>query len=295
MGIANHITLLRGTLFTVCFGFAFIPPRPGYVWAPFLLYTTALVFDFVDGYLARMTGSESAIGEILEHEYDSFGVIIASIVAWSWGALPFVFVPVAFGRYIYLLAARIRTLRGRTMQPLVYTMSGRVIAGLYMGFLAAALIPELPTPLLRAGAPFFLVPFVGGFVRDWLIATGYLRTEGGVYESIRRFVNRWMLGVVPIFVRIIAALFCALLAVESGGVPGVALAVAALLLAAGASARAAALFAMGMLAFVVFRQLGHSPHIVVAFALSTAVLVLGSGRLSLARPEERPFAVRIGR
>ncbi len=293
-GLANHLTLLRGTLLSVCFGFAFILRRPEYTWFPFVLYAVALALDFVDGYLARITGNETTAGEVLEHEYDSLGVIAASVVAWSWGALPFIFVPVAFGRYIYLAAERIRILRGRPMHPLTYSISGRVIAGLYMGFLAASLMPALPPPLLRAGAPFFLVPFIGSFLRDWLIGCGTLRTDGSIYTWCRRFVSRWLLGVFPVFVRTIAALACVVTAVESGGLSSGMLVTAALCLAVGAFARTAALLVMAVLAFVVFPQLGGTLLIVSTFALCTAVLVLGSGRLSLARPEERPFAVRIG-
>ncbi len=293
-GLANHLTLLRGTLLSVCFGFAFILPRPEYAWIPFLLYGVALSLDFVDGYLARITGNETTAGEVLEHEYDSLGVIAASVAAWSWGVLPLIFVPVAFGRYVYLAAERIRIVRGRPMQPLTYSISGRVIAGLYMGFLAASLMPALPLPLLRAGTPFFLVPFIGSFLRDWLIACGSLRTDGSTYTWCRRFVSTWLFGVIPIFVRMIAALACVVMAVESGGLSRGILIATALLLAAGALARIAALLAMAMLAFVVFPQLGDSLLIVSTFALCTAVLVLGSGWLSLARPEERPFAVRVG-
>lgn len=293
-GVANHFTLLRGSLLTACFGYAFVLRRPEYEWVPFLLYSAALVLDFADGYLARITGNETTAGVVLEHEFDSFGVIAASVVAWSWGVLPILFVPVAFGRYIYLAAERIRVLRRRPMSPLRYSISGRVIAGLYMGFLAASLMPALPLPLLRAGAPLFLVPFIGSFLRDWLIACGTLRFDGCTYTWLSRFMREWLFGIIPVFVRMIAALACVVMSFEIGGVSRAILIVAGLLVAAGAVARTAAFLAMGTLAFVVFPQLGQSLLVVSTFALCTTVLVLGSGRLSLARPEERPFAVRIG-
>jgi CDP-diacylglycerol--glycerol-3-phosphate 3-phosphatidyltransferase len=68
LGAANWLTLLRGGLIAVLAGFVFQPTLAGgslagwVAWAPAALYIAAAALDGADGFLARVTGSETCLG-----------------------------------------------------------------------------------------------------------------------------------------------------------------------------------------------------------------------------------------
>ncbi|MFW6368382.1 MAG: CDP-alcohol phosphatidyltransferase family protein [Spirochaetota bacterium] len=294
-GVANSITVSRAGLNSACIAFAFVEPAAEWVAFPLALYVGSIVLDFFDGYIARITGTTSRMGEALEHEFDSIGVIAATAVAWSWGSLSIVYLIAAPARTIYLVAEYVRRARGGIIHPLRYTISSRIIAGLYMGFLCVALVPGFPVPLLRVGGPLFLVPLVGGFVRDWMVATGTLLPDGERYRSLSEGIRTVVLGWLPVLLRALAAGMCVLLAVHSPGTPAaVALFAGALMIALGFAARVGALGMLGVIAFPVYATTGPTAMTIAAFLLCAALVVLGSGHASLAKPEEYPFARRIG-
>lgn len=293
-GLANHITIARAWLNAGCFAFAFIPVHHAYTWYPLAFYLSSLLLDFVDGYVARITRRESEMGTILEHEFDSIGVIAAAAAGWSRGALGPIFLLVAPARYLYIAAERVRLRRGLPMQPLRYSISGRVIAGLFMGFLCVALIPGFPVLFLRVAAPIFLIPFVGGFLRDWLTATGTLSTESAFHHTAAYVLRVLMIGWVPVAARVCAAAFLVAIATSIGGIAMLLLCLSALMLSVGFAARSAAVVAIGVLAYMALPVLGAAPLLLVSVALCGSVLVLGSGYYTVAAPEEYPFATRIG-
>lgn len=294
-GAANYMTIFRAGLNSACFAFACVRPAVGWQVFPFALYVGSIVLDFFDGYVARITGRSSAMGEALEHEFDSIGVIAATSVAWSWGALPLVYLIAAPARTIYLVAEYVRRARGRAIYPLTYTISSRVIAGLYMGFLCVALIPGFPILLLRSGGPLFLLPLAGGFLRDWMVATGTLTPHGRLFRTLRTVIVSFATGRLPVVLRVLAAAMLVILAVQgTNAAATAALGIGAMAIVAGLAARGAGLVMLGVLAFHVYPYTGPEAVTVSAFMLCTAILVLGSGYFSLAKPEELPFARRIG-
>ncbi len=293
LGPGNHITLIRGALNSACVAFAVIPPESSWHFAPFFLYIFSIVLDFFDGFVARKTATTSAFGEAVEQEFDSIGVIAASAVAWSWGALPFIYLLAAPVRTYYVAGAWLRVRAGKPMYPLTPTISGRVIAGLYMGFLCVALIPVIPEPLLSAGAPFFLLALIAGLCRDWFVSTGRLDIAGSTYRRLQSWFDAVVLGWVPVVVRVTAAVLLVLVGLSLGGLWSVSLYAPALLLVLGLAGRIAALGTLALIALHIYPTYLSGPIPVLAFALAVLIVILGTGSFSVARPEEYPFARRI--
>lgn len=169
IGIANSLTLFRGFLVGLLAGFALAQTTHSSIAAlPATLYAANLILDIADGAVARATGKRSALGEVLEHELDSLGVLAASIIVVNAGTLGPWFVAVGAARYLFLAATGLRRRLGLPCRELVHSNSGRLIAGTMMAFLLAALWPGVPDGAVRAVAVPLTVLFLGGFVRDWL-------------------------------------------------------------------------------------------------------------------------------
>lgn len=178
IGIANSITLVRGFSVALLGGFALTNARTDVLaHLPALLYTINLLLDLADGAVARATEKRSALGEVLEHELDSLGVLVASAVLVSTGTLGLWFVAVGVARYLFVGSAWIRRSLGKPSYPLVHSRSGRLLAGSMMAFLAVSLWPAMPAELIRAVAPPLSAFFLAGFARDWLVVTGRLRGQ----------------------------------------------------------------------------------------------------------------------
>lgn len=293
LGPGNHITLIRGGLNSACVAFAFIPAGPSWHFAPFVLYVLSIVLDFFDGFVARKTGRTSKFGEAMEQEFDSIGVIAASAVAWSWGALPLVYMLAAPVRTYYVVGAYLRTRAGKRVYPLTPTISSRVIAGLYMGFLCVALIPVFPGTLLSAGAPFFLIALLAGLCRDWLVSTGRIDISGRWYRDMQSRFDALALGWLPVVLRCVAAGLMALVAAELEMPLSLVFSAVSILLIAGIAGRIAAVVAIAAFALHVYPALLTGAVPVAAVVLSVLILILGTGHLSVAKPEEYPFARRI--
>lgn len=200
LGAANLLTLLRGVLIAWTAGFlAFgagwlstagwfpavgsvsvfggMDPSPlsfdGYlVWLPAVCYGVAALLDAGDGALARHRGRITALGAQLDTEYDALGVLVATIVGVFGGAIPAWYLSVGFARYAFVGGVRLRRLRGRPVYELPERTPARLLAGAQMVFLAAALSPILGTDAVAVGSVVVGVPFLLGFLRDWLHVSG---------------------------------------------------------------------------------------------------------------------------
>ncbi len=293
LGPGNQITLIRGGLNSACVAFAFVPAGSSWQFAPFILYALSIVLDFFDGFVARKTGTTSKFGEALEQEFDSIGVIAASAVAWSWGALSLPYLLASPVRTYFVAGAYLRVRAGKPMYPLTPTISARVIAGLYMGFLCVALVPVFPSTLLSAGAPLFLIALLAGLGRDWLVSTGRIDISGRWYRSMQTRFNAIMLGWLPVVLRFAAAGLMAVVATDLETAPAFFFYALSILLIAGIAGRIAALAAIATFALYVYPPELTGAIPVAAFVLSVLILILGTGHYSVAKPEEYPFARRI--
>ena len=192
LGAANHATLLRGLLLAALTGFLF-SPRPGglLAWLPGLLYTLAVAIDNLDGFLARRTNRLTRLGEKLDMSFDGLGVLVAVLLAVGYGQLPFWYLSVALARYVYLAVLWVLRRLGRPTYDLPPSASRRGFAGLQMGFLAVMLWPIFTPPGTFNAAVWFALPFLAGFGRDGLIASGVLRHAGGCAVQDQCFA-RWL-------------------------------------------------------------------------------------------------------
>lgn len=188
IGLPNMITLLRGGVIAWITGFVMIdpgllvdPPAVGdpratlLAWLPALFYGTVVVMDAFDGSLARRRGSVTALGARLDTEYDSLGILVGVIVGVIGGTLPLVYLSVGLARYVFLAGYYRREVCQLATFELPARQSRRILAGVQMVFISAALSPAIGLRLASAGAVIVGVPYLFGFLRDWLYLSGRLR------------------------------------------------------------------------------------------------------------------------
>lgn len=175
--LATWVTIARAGAVAVLAGFVAtgLPTESGIGhWAPAALFAVAMVFDAVDGAIARRTDSETAFGSRLDVEVDALAILVGSGVAIVAGTLPLVFLTVAVARYLFVAGQRWRAWRGRSVSTLPANRLRRPLGGLAMLAVLLALTP-VPGPavsywfgLLVAG------PVLANFCWDWLAVSGRL-------------------------------------------------------------------------------------------------------------------------
>jgi CDP-diacylglycerol--glycerol-3-phosphate 3-phosphatidyltransferase len=178
LGVANAVTMLRGGLYAVVAGFVLVPPTTGLAWVPAVCYGTGVVLDRLDGALARTVGRETALGERLDMAFDTFGFVVAPLVAVVWGILPVWYLSLSAARFVYRGACGWRRFRGRPLHDRPDSDLGRNLAGVQMVFLTVALAPPVPTSLVGTLAPVVLAPSLAVFCRDYLSVSGRLPRSG---------------------------------------------------------------------------------------------------------------------
>jgi len=175
LGAANWVTMMRAGLLALLAGFAFSPRPEGWAaWLPGGLYITAALMDFLDGYLARINGRASRLGEILDMHWDGFGMLAACWLLVRSEQTQAWFLVIGLARYLFVAGMRIREWLGRPNYPLPPSMIRRAMAGAQMGLVGALLLPVFSPPITYAAAAVFSTPFLLGFTRDWLYVSGVL-------------------------------------------------------------------------------------------------------------------------
>lgn len=173
-GAANSLTLLRGGLYAVVAGFVVVPSTTALAWVPALCYGTGVVLDKLDGTVARTLGEETDLGQRLDMAVDTFGFVVAPLVAVLWGQLPVWYLAISAARYVYLAGIHWRRRRGRPIHDRPDSDLGKYLAGVQMVFITVALVPATPTGLVFAVAPVVLAPSLAVFGRDFLYVSGRL-------------------------------------------------------------------------------------------------------------------------
>jgi CDP-diacylglycerol--glycerol-3-phosphate 3-phosphatidyltransferase len=167
------VTAVRGAAVAVLAGFV-VAGRPVALlaWLPALLFAGEALLDAVDGALARATGTTTAFGARLDTETDALALLVGSVVTVRFGAAPAFYLAVGLARYGFVAALTLRQYRGNPVSTLPERKSRRLLAAAQMLVLAVVLVPALDTTLSRWLATVGMVPFLLGFVRDWLLVTG---------------------------------------------------------------------------------------------------------------------------
>ena len=193
-GPADRVTLGRTVLIGGCATIGImvlageLPARP---WWLLVLVVPALALDAVDGFVARRTGTASAVGARLDMEMDAALLLVLSAVSirsLGWWVL-------ALGgmRYAFVAAAWFRPqLKG----PLAFSQFRRVVAAVQGITLAVALAPIFPLPVARTAVALALILLVVSFGRDVItLERARLNT---LKPADRKPVDRSLVGWKPV-------------------------------------------------------------------------------------------------
>ncbi|MBI3160462.1 MAG: CDP-alcohol phosphatidyltransferase family protein [Chloroflexi bacterium] len=189
LGWGNILTLGRGTLIALLAGFLLLPrPAGGWAWLPAGIYILSDFTDFFDGYLARRGNHATRLGERLDMNHDSLGVLTATLLAFQYGTVPWWYALFGFARYFFVFGLWSRRRRGLPVFDLPPNPSRRVFAALQMGLVTAMLFPIFGPPATTVAATLFMIPFVAGFAYDWLHVSGRLAAPatdaGRVWDKV---------------------------------------------------------------------------------------------------------------
>ena len=192
LGVGNTISMLRGLLMAMLFGFLFSPWPGGWQgWIPGLLYTLAAMPDYLDGYFARTTDHVTRLGEILDMNVDSLGFFTATLLAFRYGQVPWWFLVVGLARYIFLAGIWLRESLGKPVYQLPFSTRRRWLAGLTMGLFFVILYPLFTPPATHFVATLFVVPVMAGFIWDWFIVSGVIPQDvGSGFSTIKNVILR---------------------------------------------------------------------------------------------------------
>jgi CDP-diacylglycerol--glycerol-3-phosphate 3-phosphatidyltransferase len=176
-----------------------------------------------------------------------------------------------------------------------------------MGFLATALLPMFRPPATTIAAMVFMIPFLAGFLRDWLVVSSRIKTgasQPAPWEEKWRCLFRERL---PVVLRVIVLLsFLAALektaAFFSGNAGGPfdifgpiarsVLLLSVVMVSLGVAGRLAALPILLLSGLWISSQ-GSDPMWCLLLVAAAALLISGSGILSLWRPEEKYLGMTV--
>lgn len=316
LGAGNLLTLLRGLALGLLAGFLLSPwPWGRLAWLPALLYTLAILADYLDGYLARITRHATLLGAQLDIEFDALGILIAAALAVHYNQLPWWYLILGLSRYLFLLGMWWRRRQGRPVHDLTPSIHRRIVAGFQMGFMSVMLWPVVSPPGTTLAGVVFALPFTASFLRDWLVVSGRLDPTSPVYLEVRQKLVVVLTYWLPVFLRIgVAAIALGLVlpALQSAahrvalfGWPGIPFPmvtataitlmafVALVMLTLGAAGR---LGALGLLtaASANIHTAGLDMGNGFLLAGSIALMLLGSGPFSCWRPEDAILSRRAG-
>lgn len=316
LGAGTATTFTRGLLLASVGGFLFSVRPPGVLaWAPALLFTTAELLDYLDGYLARRTGHLTLLGESFDIELDRLGMLVGSALAVWYRTLPWPFLLIGLASYLFQLGKWALRRTGRPVRELPRSVSRRPIAGLMMGFLSAMLWPIVKPPGTTLAGLFFIGPFLASFARDWLVVSGAVDPSAPVYQRTRSWVRAALLRWAPLAARTVVVLSLAAeisrrtarLAIEpelflqagfpfNQGVVRIFLfleVLGAILIGLGIAGRVAAFLLVFPVSFTILAGALNGGTAILLSAL-LAIMILGTGAFSIWQPEDRIFARRMG-
>jgi CDP-diacylglycerol--glycerol-3-phosphate 3-phosphatidyltransferase len=304
LGYANGITLLRGLLACMLAGFLFAPLPSGWLaWAPALLYTLDRLVDFADGYVARITRSETKLGEILDIEFDGLGILIAIALGIQYGKLPPWYLLLGLARQLFVLGMWLLRRADKPVYDLPPSEHRRMIAGFQTGFITVVLWPLWPPPVTLLAAYVMAIPLVFSFGRDWLVVSGVIDADSPGYGRARALGKLWLESWAPVVARLAAVILALPILLQPGAGGSDAAAVLSLLVIPGWAAAASVLFGIAarvgalVLAAIAALQItaaGMQWDSSVLLICAIVVVHLGPGKWALWRPEEPILRAKAG-
>ena len=291
LGAGTTVTLMRVSCLSLLSGYLLSPPTSIQLWHVAGLYAAIGAGDWLDGFLARRTHSETRLGEQLDMRVDIMGMLVAPVVAVTVGRLPVWYLVLSFAAVIFHGALALRPAMGQPshLERLRPSAHARAFAGFQMALVAAAFVPLLHGDVVRLVATVFMVPSLAAFLRDWLVATG--RLVPGT-RSYRRLIRRSIVAtrkVTPVLLRPVFAI-PAIWMMPAQGSLGPLMGICAVAVLMGFVPR---LFALGWLVTLGLAPSGTFTEGLL-LAAGSSILLLGSGYFSLYQPEEHWFFGRHG-
>ncbi|MCB9421638.1 MAG: CDP-alcohol phosphatidyltransferase family protein [Ardenticatenaceae bacterium] len=316
LGWGNGLTLMRGLFISLIAGFLFSPwPQGALAWLPMLLYTTADIADYLDGYLARITHHATVLGAQLDMEFDGLGMLIVSLLAVWYGQLPWWYLSLGLARYLFVFGLWWREKRHLPVYEMTPSVHRRIFAGFQMGFMSAILWPILPPAGTTIAGTIFAGATAVSFLRDWLVAIGWLNPHSNQYQQIRRRIYRLTTYWLPPFLRVGLMIGTAVILTNLSlrpvawtdlfvnwhlPVPAllatgwmIVLVLAGTAVTLGIMGRLLSLLLVFPLGFDIITR-GVTPANGLALACVIVLMLLGTGALSLWQPEKRFMARRAG-
>lgn len=310
LGAANWITLLRAAAVVALAGFLPVAVstvvasqesrsqlNAGWLaWAPGIIYLGLYLADLLDGYLARRQGRETELGKRLDIETDAAGLLVASLLAVILGRLPVIYLLVGLAYYPFIFGIWLRQRRELPLAALQSRPFARIIAGLQMGLVGLALLPVFHRPFLFLAASLFMTPLLIGFLRDWLVVSCKIESDRNQQTALDRWA-RSVMRTVPVTLRLVLFAGGMMMLVDFGiqwhlswhlSWQSVALGIfciCGLLATIGCMGRVAAL-CLALLLAGNQSPFGTSLLSLVVFAAAAALMITGTGALSLWTPEE---------
>ena len=296
LGAANWITLLRAAAIVGLAGF--LPAAiqcdralsGGLLWAPGIIYLGISLADLFDGFVARKQVRETELGKRLDIESDAAGILVASLVAVALGRLPAIYLLVGLAYYPFIFGIWMRKKRAlpvTTLQPRPYA---RIIAGFQMGLVGLALLPVFNPAFTHLAALIFMTPLLIGFGRDWLVVSGRVKTDLHQQSTLDRLARSLMAAPLPLVLRLVIVAGGIATLIGHSGYPShqllqVAHSLCCLLAGFGIMGRSAGLFIILMHGGNL-SPFGISAVSMLVFGAGTALMLTGTGVLSLWAPEE---------
>ncbi len=288
-GPGNSLTLLRGTLIAMLAGFLLLPRPAGWLaWLPAILYILSDFTDFFDGFLARRTNQVTGLGERLDMNHDTLGVLVVTMLAFQYGTVPWWYAVFGFARPVFLFGIWLRQQRGQPVYDLPPNPSRRGFAALQMGFVTAMLFPVLEPPGTTVAATLFMLPFTIGFLYDWFHVSGWLGQVDAVAAQRWRRIWEWVRDYLPLGLRLAVVAIYIFWTQTGLWLPapwGWLQAIAGFAIGVGFAARFFGI-AVLLLLGVQFATLGVNTPGWILLAAGTGLIFLGPGRWAVWGPEE---------
>ncbi len=307
LGLANGISIIRGFLVAAVAGFIASPLTAGgaserLAWAPGVLYLLASVLDYADGGIARITATETRLGEILDTEIDAIGLMVASLYLVFAGKAFWVYLLAGTGYFALNAAIRVRRRSGRPVRPVTARPAARLAAGLAMGVSGAAMLPVCTPAAARLATGVMTVALLESFARDWRVIRGTASADGTPRAPRIARIEILAARSLPLALRagILAGAGWVLTAAAFAEGPwGVATPQAAGLAACaagcvlGVAPRAAAML-LSVISAGFMRSGSAGPENQVLLACALSLAITGAGAWCLWRPEDRFLLNRQG-